>query len=119
MPKPNAFLLKLQAQKAAEMQHQRQFAIQWCADAAVLAAHEVFQRKGHKLVEFYNTFVAIAHEIAEMTMEDAKDDKTLGYTKGKLDRQLQAILGDDFIPYEERYHPSNLMKLDKKKEAKT
>ena len=115
MAKPNAFLLKLQAQKAAELHHQRQFTIQWCADAAILAAHEVFQRRGEKLVEFYNTFVALANEIAEMSIEDAKDDKTLGYTKGKLDRQLQAILGDDFIPWEERYAPSNLKKLEKKK----
>ena len=119
MPKPNAFLMKLQAQKAAELQHQRQFTIQWCADAAVLAAHEVFHRKGDILVEFYNTFVANAHEIAEMTLADAKDDKSLGYTKGKLDRQLEAILGDDFIPWEERYHPTNLQKMNKKKEGKT
>lgn len=117
MPKPNAFLLKLQAQKAAEIQHQRQFAIQWCADAAVLAAHEVFHRKGEKLVEFFNVFVDYSHEIAEMALIDAKDDKTLGYTKGKIDRQLQELLGDAFVPWEERYHPSDLMKLGKKKEA--
>ena len=116
MPKPNAYLLKLQAQKAAEMRHQRQFAIQWCADAAILAANEVFQRKGQKLVEFYNTFVKYAHEIAEMAIADAKDDRTLGYTKGKLDDRLKELLGDDFLPYEERYAPSNLLKLNEKKE---
>ena len=115
MAKPNAYLLKLQAQKAAEMRHQRYFTIQWCADAAILAANEVFQRKGDKLVEFYNAFVKYAHEIADMALEDAKDDKTMGYTKGKLDARLQELLGDDFLPYEERYHPTNLMKLNKKK----
>lgn len=103
MPKPNAYLLHLQAQKAAEMKRQRLFTIQWCADAAILAANEVFHRKGEKLVEFYNAFVKYSHEIAEMTIEDAKDDKGISYTKGKLDAALQELLGDDFRPYEERY----------------
>lgn len=103
MAKPSAYLLKLQAQKAEEMYHQRMFTIQWCADAAILAANEVFQRKGPKLVEFHDAFVRYAREIAEMTLEDAKDDKTIGYTKGKLDARMQDLLGDDFIPWEERY----------------
>ena len=103
MPKPNAYLLKLQAQKQAEMHHQRLFTIRWCADAALLAANEVFQRKGPKLVEFYNAFVKYSHEIAEMTISDAKDDRSLEYTKAKLDARLQELLGDDFIPWEERY----------------
>ena len=103
MPKPSPYLMKLQAQKAAEMSQQRRFTIQWCADAAILAANEVFQRKGPKLTEFHNAFVRYAHEIAEMTLEDAKDDKTIGYTKGKLDARMQDLLGDDFVPWEERY----------------
>lgn len=103
MPKPNAYLLKLQAQKAAEMARQRTFTIQWCADAAILAANEVFQRKGEKLVEFHNAFVKYAHEIAEMTLADAKDDKTIEYTKAKIDARLQELIGEDFLPWEERY----------------
>ena len=57
MAKPNAYLAKLKAQKAAEISHHRNFTIQFCADAAILAANEVFQRKGKKLVEFYEAFV--------------------------------------------------------------
>ena len=110
MPKPNAYLMKLQAQKQAEMSLQRQFTIQWCADAAVLAANEVFHRKGPTLVEFYNVFVRWAHEIAEMAITDAKDDKDMAFTKGKLDAMLEKLLEDDFIPYEERYAPTNLLK---------
>lgn len=71
MPKPNAYLLKLQAQKAAEM-----------------------------------------------ALADAKDDKTLGYTKGKLDFLLEELLGEAFTPYEERYAPSNLLKQIEKKGVK-
>lgn len=102
MPK-NAYLAKLQNQKATEMSYHRMFTIQFCADAAILAAHDVFQRKGEKLVEFANTFAQYANEIASMTMDDAKGDKTLEYTKAKIDEQLKAVLGEAFQPWDERY----------------
>lgn len=39
-----------------------------------------------------------------MTMEDAKDDKHIDYTKGTLDKRLLEILGEEhFKPWEERY----------------
>lgn len=49
MPK-NAYLSKLQTQKAQEMREVRLFTVKWCSDAAILAANEVFQRKGDKYV---------------------------------------------------------------------
>lgn len=97
------YLARQQAQKAADIKRHRLFTMQWCADAAILAAHEVFQRKGEKLVEFHNAFVKYANEIAEMTLADAKDDKTIDYTKGKVDGQLKELLGDKFEPWEVRY----------------
>ena len=38
-----------------------------------------------------------------MTLTDAKDDKSLEYTKAKLDARLEELLGEDFQPWEERY----------------
>lgn len=99
----NAYLTKLQAQKAAELKMHRKFTIQWCTDAAVLAANEVFNRRGEKLVEFMQAFVKYSHEIAEMTIADSKDDKSIEYTKGKVDGMLKELLGDAFVPWEERY----------------
>lgn len=55
------------------------------------------------MVEFHNTFVKYANEIAEMTLADAKDDKTIDYTKGKVDGMLKELLGDKFEPWEVRY----------------
>lgn len=103
MAKQSGYVKRLQAKKAADITYHRTFTMQWCADAAILAANEVFQRKGEKIVEFHNAFIRYAHEIAEMTMEDAKADKSLVYTKAKLDERLEAILGKDFIPWDERY----------------
>lgn len=103
MAKNKGYLARQQAQKAADIKFHRLFTMQWCADAAILAAHDVFQRKGEKLVEFHNKFVKYANEIAEMTLADAKDDKTIEYTKGKIDGQLKELLGEAFQPWEVRY----------------
>jgi hypothetical protein len=103
MGNKSGYLARLQQQKAADISFHRKFTMQWCADAAILAANEVFHRRGPMLVEFHNAFIRIAHEIANMTLDDAKDDKTLEYTKYKVDERLKELLGDDFIPWDERY----------------
>lgn len=105
MPKKhnNAYLARQKAQMDARIHYHRRFTMQWCADAAILAAHEVFQRKGEKLSEFGRAFFKWAQMIAELTINDAKDDRTIDYTKGKVDGMLKDLLGDDFIPWEERY----------------
>lgn len=99
----NAYLAKLQAQKAFEMEQTRVFTMLWCADAAILAANEVFKRKGDKLVEFAKIMERYSQEIAKITLEDAKADKDIEYTKAKVDERLKAILGDSFQPWDERY----------------
>lgn len=104
MAKNSGYLARLQAQKNEEIEYYRRFSLQWCADAAILAAHEVFQRRGEKIAAFYNAFVKYANQIAEMTMKDAKDDKHIDYTKGTLDKRLLEILGEEYFrPWEERY----------------
>ena len=103
MGNKNGYLARLQAQKAADLSFHRKFTTQWCADAAILAANEVFQRKGKKLVEFHNAFIRYAHEIAEMTLDDAKGDKSLEYTKYKIDERMKELLGEDFQSWDERY----------------
>ncbi len=93
----------MQEQKAYDIQRHRAFTIQWCADADIMAANEVFQRKGEKLVEFNNTFAQYAKMIAEMTLDDARDDKSIVYTKEKVDGRLKELLGDAFVPWDDRY----------------
>ena len=103
MAKSSGYLARMQAQKQAELHYHRRFTMQWCADAAILAAHDVFHRKGDILAEFHERFMEYSQEIAQMTLDDAKDDKHIDYTKGKVDRMLQDILGEHFVPWEERY----------------
>lgn len=101
--KKSSFIQRMQEQKAYEIKWHREFTIQWCADAAILAANEVFQRKGEKLVEFNNTFAQYAKMIAEMTLDDARGDKSIVYTKEKVDGRLKELLGDAFVPWDDRY----------------
>ncbi len=103
MGKNSKWLAEQQRKQAATISYHRRFTMQWCADAAILAAHEVFQRKGEKLAEFGEAFMRWAQKIAEITISDAKDDKHIDYTKGKVDGMLKEILGDAFTPWEERY----------------
>lgn len=103
MAKNSGYLAKMQAQKAAEISLHRKFTMQWCADAAILAAHDVFHRKGDILAEFHKKFMEYSQDIAQMTLDDAKDDRHIDYTKGKVDGILKDILGDNFVPWEERY----------------
>ena len=103
MGKQSGYLARMQAKKAADISFHRKFTMQWCADAAILAANEVFHRRGKILVEFHNAFIRYSHEIAQMTLEDAQADKSLEYTKYKIDEQLRELLGEDFQPWDERY----------------
>ena len=101
--KKNSFIQRMHEQKADEIKRHREFTIRWCADAAILAANEVFRRKGEKLVEFNNTFAQYAKMIAEMTLDDARGDKSIVYTKEKVDGRLKELLGDAFVPWDDRY----------------
>lgn len=103
MAKNNTYLARQQAQKAQEISYHRRFTMQLCSDAALLAVHDVFKRKGKILVDFHNAFCKYAQQIAEMTINDAKDDRSIDYTKGKIDGLLKELLGEDFVPWEERY----------------
>lgn len=102
--KPNAFLRRISAQHEADLRFTRQFALQWGLDAAIIAANRVFHRRGDKLVEFATVLNEIIQEIATITVDDAKGDKSIVYTKDKVDKNLREILGDEnFTPWDERY----------------
>lgn len=99
----NDYLRRLQEQKHREIMISRKFTMQFCADAAIMAANEVFHRRGDILADFHNKFCEYAEMIAEMVVEDAKADKEIEYSKVKVDKCLEELLGDKFQPWDERY----------------
>lgn len=96
MPKPSAFMVRLQENQRHNMHLQRLFTIQQCEDMALITLNEDFG-----FGESRATFKAYA----ELCIEDAKDDKDLAVTKSNIDRKLERIMGDGFLPWEKRYPP--------------
>ena len=60
----NDYMRRIQRGVDRQLHFQRLFTTQWCADAAIIAANEVFGRRGKKLVELNNAFVRLSREIA-------------------------------------------------------
>lgn len=99
MPKRNAYLASVQAGIAAS----RHIHTQMCMDAAMIAANDVFNMGPTRCTDFANAFSDALKTIAKTTVEDAKSDKNLWYTKDKLDERMKKICGEHFVPWEERY----------------
>lgn len=103
MARNNAYLARQQAIQKAVLSFHRKFTMHWCEDAAILAANEVFHRRGEILVEFRNAFIKYVELISNMARTDVKDDKEMVYTKEKIDAELRELLGDAFVPWDERH----------------
>ena len=103
MAKQNSFLAKMEAQKQLEMSFVRRFAVQQSKDIMLIAAHRAFGFGPDRAKILGDTFDRVFEEYATMTVEDAKNDKEIWYTKDKIDRALKEICGEHFEPWEERY----------------
>ena len=114
MPKVNTVALLMQAKEEIlrlqkENAKATQSAIKFCADAAVIAAHNVFLRKGDKIAEFRDEYQRLCMEIAQVVMDDsetqARDDSYLEYSKTRVDEAvLEALTEKYFQPWDERHH---------------
>lgn len=107
MNKPNAMLAKIEA--AAEAKYRAAFLAkidtlqQMCIDAAFLAAADVFRMGPGRCESFGAAMTEYLHEMAQMILDDAKDDPEMAYTREKVDGRLRKICGEKFEPWEARY----------------
>lgn len=101
--KPNPMLAKIQARHEAEKRSLRLFTLQWACDMMCIAANEAMGLGADRLAKLEEAYWEASRHYAEKTLEDAAWDKTIDYTKGDLDRKMEAIMGDHFRPWEERY----------------
>lgn len=119
MPKPNAYVQLLNAQKQIKKLQKdiyivRKFALQQALDIAMIALHDEFQFGPKYEARFEDAFRRALMEYAEMCTSDSADDPEIVYTKEKVDRALRAACGE-IIPFDERYAPENLHFRDKLK----
>ena len=74
--------------------------VQMCKDAAMIAANEALGMGEGRCVAFSQAFDKALNEIVHTCLEDTPD---IEYTKEVIDRQLKAICGEHFAPWEVRY----------------
>ena len=74
--------------------------VQMCKDAAMIAANEALGMGEGRCVAFSQAFDKALNEIVHTCLEDTPD---IEYTKEVIDRQLKAICGENFQPWESRY----------------
>lgn len=74
--------------------------VQMCKDAAMIAANDALGMGEGRCVAFSQAFDRALNEIVHICLEDTPD---IEYTKEVIDRQLKAICGDHFSPWEVRY----------------
>ena len=106
--KINPMLAKRDAIMAEGYRKQLDVALQMGLDAAMMAANKVLKLGKGRAEEFGIEYMAAIQEIAELIIDDGKDDKDLVYSKEKLDQKICRIVGkDNFEPYDIRYSIQN------------
>ena len=113
MAKVNMFVLLQNAKEEIkrlqyEVANARLVSTLFCADAAVIAAHEVFQRKGEIIAEFQESYQEWCQRIAKLVVEDSmtetKDGSYLEYSKTAIDEAVRDALTDKYVlPWDERH----------------
>jgi hypothetical protein len=89
--KPNPFLAKLEAQHQARLAINSEINMM----AALIAGNDLGFVSTQRADLLLAQMVEVKMKLAEDLVADAKDDKTLEYTKADLARRLKQILGPD------------------------
>jgi len=103
MPK-NAFAKRLKQREDRVSMERAEIRGQIDCDAACMAANDIFQMGPSRAKAFMDKMTEYVNEIGKMTLEDAKADVTLEYTKATLDKRIKDIVGEEnFQPWDVRY----------------
>lgn len=95
----NAHLNKMDARHWAELNRELEIHVQIAADAAVIAANDVFRAGPTRVKEFHDTFRGHYIEICKLITESGMD-----YAAEVLDRRLRPICGELFTEGRVRYN---------------
>ena len=103
MPKPSAFAIKQGIRRELARQSDIAFAIQQAKDMMLIAVGDAFGFGPDRAKRLSDAFDKAFTDYATLTLDDAKADKDIWYTKAKIDERLKEICGEHFVPWEERY----------------
>ena len=85
-------------------------------DAAIIAAHEVFNMGPGRAAAFADAYNEAMNELADLYVGDNKEngDKTLEYAKAKRDEVILKIVGEkNFVPFNECYGSAYIDELQR------
>ena len=113
MSKPSVQVQLIHAQREIarlrfELANARLVSTRFCADAACIAAHHVFQRTGPIMADFMEKYLETVQEIAQMMIDDSateyRDGEYLEYGKHKVDEAVKADMTEEFfLPFDQRH----------------
>ena len=104
MPKRvNPMLARIEARHQLDIARQRSFTLQQCCDMMLIAANAAFGFGPDRLAKLQDTYQDVFREYADMAIADGQYDDEIVYTRAKVDKKLEQILGDRFVPWEARY----------------
>lgn len=104
MAKKNDFLARLNRQRATDDAITRTISHRYTLDMVIIALGRLgWLRSAVRAQQFNDMMEQVTKEYAELSLADVRDDKECAYMKYKLDKELKAIVGEKFLPYEERY----------------
>ena len=102
--KKNPLLAKYEAIFEERYQKMILVAMQMGLDAGMIAANEVFEMGAGRADRFRTAYIETVNAIANMTVNDSKDDTDIAWTKAKVDERIKKIVGtENFKPWDERY----------------
>lgn len=108
MKQPNSMLAKRDAAIYAQYRKQLEVMQQIGLDAAMIAANEVLQCGKGRAVPFGQAYMEAVNAIANLIVNDSKDDAEIVYAKEKVDEKICRIVGaDNFEPWDVRYTNQN------------
>ena len=74
-------------------------------DALIVAINDEFGFGAERINRLISRYIETRKEIADMFLDDRhkNNDKELSYSKGKLDKRLKSIMGQDYPEHDARY----------------
>lgn len=105
MSKKTSTVMVIARQIADSMiREQTAIRMQMSKDVAFKAAHRVFGMGPGRAPEFDAVYEEELDNMANLFIEDGKDDGQMWYAKAKNDEELKAIVGEEnFKPHDQRY----------------
>lgn len=98
----------------AQYMKQLDMALQQSADAALMAADDVFDVNVYSAEKFYAAHMEYVNRIAHMVVVEDKDDPEMEWTKATVDKRLLQIVGQkNFVPWDDRYFKERNFENDK------